>query len=500
MGSMKKNMATSIVFKVVTILTNLIVQHRVLVSFGSDINGVTSSVSQFISYLVLLEAGIGAASIQALYRPIAEGNWDETNAIISATNRQYRKISFIFLTLLFGLSCLMPLIVSQQLDAILVGAITFLAGLSSFFTFLFTGRYNVLLNADKRINVVYTVDSALSIVSCCARIMAIRFGYGIIVVQSILAIVALSKAIILSLYVKRRYKKLNLKAEPDFSKISKHKNVLVHQIAGIVVNHTDVTILTVASTLKTVSVYSVYNYIYSNLSSIITTTFSQAAQATFGHLSAKSQDEYNEFYSTYEFFFGLLLYIVLVTALIMTLPFVSLYTKGVTDINYISRSIAVLFFADQIMNLIRIPSLVTIQSYGWFKETQRGAIIEAVINISVSLALLPFLGMRGLLIGTLCSYAYRTQDVIVYVYRRCGLKWAIFVKNNVVNLFIAVLLVIYFFFFRPIQVTSWIGWIVYSALTVMITAIAFVLPNYLLNKKLFKKGLQMIVNKRTTNL
>lgn len=495
MRSIRKNMATSIIYKVVIILTNLIVQHKVLVSFGSDINGVTSGISQFISYLVLLEAGIGAASIQALYSPLANDDWDEANSIISATSRQYKKISFIFLTLLFGLSCLMPIIISKQLDAILVGTITFLAGLSSFFTLLFTGRYNVLLNADKQINVVYIVDSVLSIISCLARVIAIRLDYGIIVVQSILAITSLLRAIIISTYVRKHYEHLDLKAIPDYSKISKHKNVLVHQITGIVVNHTDVTILTIASNLKNVSVYSVYNYIYSNLSSLITTTFSQAMQASFGHLSSKDKKEYNDYFVLYEYFYSLLLYIILVTALVMTLPFVSLFAKSVTDTNYISKSIAVLFFVDQFMNLIRIPSLVTIQSYGWFKETQKGAIIEAIINIVISLVLLPFLGMKGLLIGTLCSYAFRTQDVIIFVYKKCGLLWKAFIKTNVTNIIIASILIFVFFVINPFEVTSWISWFIHAVLTIVITSVCFIIPNFLLNKNHFKKGMSILKSK-----
>lgn len=478
-------MSISVIYKAITIITNLVVQQKILITFGSNINGISSSISQFISYLALLEAGIGAASIQVLYKPLNEDNWNEANSILSATNKQYIKISAIFFSLLLVLSCSMPIIVSQQMDAILVVAITFISGLSSFISYLFTGKYTVLLNADKKVSVIYQVDSVLSLLSCGLRLVAIKLGLGIIVVQSILAIISLLKALILFVYVRKKYGKLDLKVKPGYNKIGKHRSVFIHQLAGVVVNHTDITILTVISTLKNVSVYSVYNYIYSNISAIITTTFMQAAQATFGHLTNQEQDVYNDYYYTYEFFFSLLLYIIMTTALILTLPFVTLYTSGVTDINYISASISALFFVNQFMNLIRIPSLVTIQAYGWFKETQSGAIIESIINIVISVILLPVMGINGLLLGTFCAYCYRTQDIIGFIYKQCNLKWSQFIRNNIINIAVSGTMITLLFVIKPIEVKNWFQWLISTVLSFLMVTIVFVIANYLFNRKLF---------------
>ena len=49
------------------------------------------SLCGFISYLVLLEAGLGAASTQALYKPLSENDWDKAGSIMSATAKSYRR-------------------------------------------------------------------------------------------------------------------------------------------------------------------------------------------------------------------------------------------------------------------------------------------------------------------------------------------------------------------------------------------------------------------------
>ena len=59
---------------------------------------------------------------------------------------------------------------------------------------------------------------------------------------------------------------------------------MIHSIAGIVVNNTDVIILTLFGSLKIVSVYGIYNMVFGQLSSIVQTTFMQAPQSSFGRL------------------------------------------------------------------------------------------------------------------------------------------------------------------------------------------------------------------------
>lgn len=479
MKHLGKNMVLSIVYKLILVVTGLIVQKYVLSSFGSDINGLYSSITQFLSYLVLLESGVGTASIQALYKPLTDSDWSSANAVMSATKQQYEKICRLFIMLLAGLSFLIPCIVSSQVEALTAGLLTFISGLSSVITYAFLGKYVILLTADNRIGITYIIDSVLTIFSCVLRLIAIYMNQTIIIVQSILVITAILKSVIVFIYVKKHYKKLDLKVRPNNKAILQRWSVMVHQIAGLVVNHTDVAILTIVSTLKNVSIYSVYNYIYSNISTIVNTTFSQSIQATFGRLATGDQETYNKAFKLFESIYYGILFSILSTALIMTLPFVSLYTESVTDTNYILPSVALLFCVCQMMNLTRVPAIITINAYGWFQETKKGAVIEAIINITVSLVLFPSLGLQGLLIGTVCSYLFRTQDVIFYVYRKCKVGWLNLFFDLVLNIGGFIILVFVFFFWKPITVTGWGEWIMKAAGIFILSIMLFLLINYI---------------------
>ncbi len=493
MKKLSKNMIFSIIYKIIYIITGFIVQKYVLSKFGSDINGLYSSISQFLSYLLLLESGIGTASIQALYKPLANDDWDEANSIMAATKQQYARVCGMFVLLLTALSFLIPCVVAKQVDAVLAGTLTFISGLSSIITYAFLGKYKVLLTADNRIGFVYALDSCLNLASCAGRLVAIKFDQSIVVVQSVLVVSAIAKALIVYIYVKRHYQKLCFKTKPNNKAISQRWSVLIHQIAGLVVNHTDVTILTVLSTLQNVSIYSVYNYVFSNISNIINTTFSQAITASFGRLTAGSQENYNKAFKLFETLFNWILFAILSTALTMILPFISLYTASLEDTkDYMVPVIAILFCVCQIMNLVRIPAITTINAYGWFKATQKGAIIEAIINIVVSLSLVPFLGMKGLLLGTVASYFFRTQDLILFVYKKCGIKYRRLVSvflGNLVGIFAVNFVTFYMY---PIKVTGWFDWIFKAFAVFVVNLIIFFTINYISSDKDFNKFLGSI--------
>lgn len=52
------NIASSLLLQVVSVISGLIVPRIILSCFGSDINGLVSSINQFLSYITLIEGGL----------------------------------------------------------------------------------------------------------------------------------------------------------------------------------------------------------------------------------------------------------------------------------------------------------------------------------------------------------------------------------------------------------------------------------------------------------
>lgn len=65
-----RNIGTGFVGQLIIIILGLIVPRIMITSYGSDKNGLLSTISQIFAYMALLEAGIGQAARNALYKPI----------------------------------------------------------------------------------------------------------------------------------------------------------------------------------------------------------------------------------------------------------------------------------------------------------------------------------------------------------------------------------------------------------------------------------------------
>ena len=63
---------TGLISQVVILLLGIVIPKLLIVSYGSEVNGLLSSIKQIFVYVALLEAGIGTAALQAMYEPIAK--------------------------------------------------------------------------------------------------------------------------------------------------------------------------------------------------------------------------------------------------------------------------------------------------------------------------------------------------------------------------------------------------------------------------------------------
>ena len=65
------NIAVGVFTQGCTLLLGILIPRLFILGYGSEINGLMSTINQFFGYAALLEAGVGLATMQALYKPLA---------------------------------------------------------------------------------------------------------------------------------------------------------------------------------------------------------------------------------------------------------------------------------------------------------------------------------------------------------------------------------------------------------------------------------------------
>ena len=119
-------------------------------------------------------------------------------------------------------------------------------------------------------------------------------------------------------------------------------------------------------------------------------------------------------YRAFETYNMALTFALYLTADVFILPFLKLYTAGVTDISYLDPVLPHLFVCTYLLSNGRAAAQRVIEYAGHFQKTQNRSVIESVINLLISLLLVGPLGMYGVLIGTIAALLYRTNDMILY--------------------------------------------------------------------------------------
>ena len=101
----KLNISFSLIQQGITFICGLIVPKLMLNAFGSEAYGATSSIATFLSYITLLEGGVGAVTRSALYKAFASKSIERVSAVVSETKRFYRKIAFAFTIYVVIIAC-----------------------------------------------------------------------------------------------------------------------------------------------------------------------------------------------------------------------------------------------------------------------------------------------------------------------------------------------------------------------------------------------------------
>lgn len=492
------NLIASILLHLCLTASSFIITRNIILKFGSDVNGLTNSISQFLGYIALVEGGFGAVLRASLYKPLAENNIVELSAIIKTGKAFFRKIAYIFILFLLILTVLYPMIITD-FDWLFTSSLILILGVNTFAEYYFGITYYTLLQSDQK-TYIYTYIKIITILlNIIVVLILLQMNVGIHVIKICSTLIFVMRPILLNIYVGRKYKLIkNCKANPNALK--QKWDGLIQHIAYFIHNKTDIVIITLFLPIREVSVYAVYYMIIGTLTTLLK-EISSSIHAAYGNMLAKKENRLLiDIFKLNELISNILIVGLFTTAAFLIIPFISLYTANITDTNYIRFNFALIMILSEAVYAYRLPYQTIIMAGGKFKETRNGAIIEALINIVLSLILVNFIGLMGIIIGTLIAMLYRTINYIIFSNNFIlHLKIIYFLKRIFVNILILGMLILIYYFVPKYNMTDFFQWIINaliytSAIFIVVIGINFIFYRkefLLMNnriKQLFKKG------------
>ncbi|MEK0313685.1 hypothetical protein [Cohnella sp. 56] len=411
------NTISSVLMQLVTLVIGFVLPRLYLSEYGSEVNGIINSITQFIMYLTLVEAGLSSAIISSLYYPLSQGNNQKLSEILLVAKKFYIKTGYAFTGLLAVMAFLYPLLVSHvNLSYLEIVLLVCILGSNISFEFFFLSRYKALLTADQKYYVVANTAILFNILGFVIVVISINLSYSVIVVRAIWGIFGILRVIFINFYVKKKYKFVEYSLNTDKNTLNARWDAMILQLLGLAQTSFPILMITIVlNDLKLVSVYSIYNMVALSIVSVLAAITNGFANS-FGNMVARTaKEELKKSYRSFEFLFCNLIAWIYSCANILYIPFVSVYTSGISDTNYIQPLTAVLFVVNGILYSLKSPAGMLIGAAGLFKETKVATIIQTIILMILSFVLVPTIGLAGILIALIISNLYRTIELVIFM-------------------------------------------------------------------------------------
>ena len=408
------NTVSAAIAQLATIANGFIIPWLIIGTFGSEANGLTQSLRQFLYYVALFEGGIKNIVVASLYSPLVKKDYAKISSIIKTSNLFFKKISIVLTAYSLILAIIYPLIVNTPFSYEYVASLAVIIASKLFLQYCFTVTIQGLLCADKKTAYVSNIQTITLILEAVISAIIVKTVPNLHLLKIVSALVFTIQPILFWRYARKNYP-IQKNAVVDKKLLKSRWDGVAISVAEFIHQNTDIMIITVFLGLGEASIYAVY--------SLVVTGIKQICQSLWKALTPSIGKTYasgdigclNDKFNVFEYLSLILTLFSFSVAGLLITPFVQLYTSNIADMDYSRPLFGLMMVLAEGMYILREPYMNLAYCAGKFKDIRIHAIIETIINVVVSLSLVKPLGLVGIAIGTLLAMTYRTFYHVWYL-------------------------------------------------------------------------------------
>lgn len=450
-----RNSISSVITYLVLTLSAFVSQTFFIKILGNEFLGLNSLFSNILSMLSLFELGIGSAIVYNLYKPIAENDKEKIKSLLVFYKKAYNILMLSILGLGLIVLPFIPKIVSTEID--INTSIAFLLMLiSTVVSYFLTYKRSIIYASQKEyiINIVHSIYLIILNIIQILILIYIKNYYLYLIVKIVCQLI---ENIILSILCNHFYpfimeKSQKLDRNTEFTIFKKVKAMIYHKVGGILVFSTDSLIINKFLGLAMVGINSNYNLIINSINNLVC-KFIESLIPSVGNLLV--QNDNNKAYEVFKKIRFINFWISTFTSVCLVLllnPFISLWLG---DKYLMGLPIVIVLIISYYQKSERYVYSTFKNSAGIWEQDKHVPILEALLNLFISIILANYLGIIGVYLGTVCSglivwiYGY-PKYIYMYLFKKSYLQYikeslkqlVIFCIIMVTSLFISKLLYI----------------------------------------------------------
>ena len=406
------NVIASVGTNAIILITAFIVQKALVSTMGADYNGINGLFSSIISMMSLADLGIGTAIIYHMYQPVAERDTAKINTLLHFYKKCYIVISGVVLAIGVVVGLFLPILVGdvEIPDSIYLIYVLFLADcLCSYFlaykkSLLYADMMNYI--PDTIYFVTYLLQNALQVYVLVTFHNFILF----LVVKTLGKVVS---NLLISLYISRKYpftREKQVEPVPEEIKsdiVTKVKGLLCHKLGKILVTGSDSIVITGVLGLGVMNLYTNYHLIIGGITALLNRIFETLTNSVGNFLLDSSKERNLEVYRKIDFINFWCFGCVAVGMYAVLQPMVTLWLG---EEFLFDKTVLFVLVVNFYMEGMRASVNTFKEAAGIFHEDRIIPLVEAAVNLTVSIVLAKVMGAAGVFLGTILS------SLVVYLY------------------------------------------------------------------------------------
>lgn len=401
-----RNAAINLLARILALICGFVLRSTFLKYLGDQYTGVSTLFTDILNILSFTELGLGTAISFAFYKPIAEQDKYRIAQLMKFCKYVYALISLAILGLGVALIPFLGFFVKNVPDikeSITLIYILYLV--KTALSYLLVYKSTLLIAKQKRFMVTLT-ESCCSTVKTVLAVILLALTRDFIGYLCLEIVCTLLINLIIALLAGHEFKMSKqeraVKIEKkDFSSLLGNvKDVFIYRVSGIVLNSTDSIIVSNAIGVTSVAFLSNYTLITNSINNIAYQIVS-AMTASVGNLAVeKGPEEQKRVFDIVNFMCYVFASIVCCGLWLCINPFVEILWG--TEYVLSGDIVAML-----VINLFVVILHLTVDMFrtanGIFRAGRLRPLFTAIVNLVVSIVAARYLGLFGVLLGTVVS-------------------------------------------------------------------------------------------------
>lgn len=389
----------------ICMVPNFIVRALFLKNLGNEMLGLNSLYTNIISYLSIIELGIGSAIIFSLYKPYAENNILKVKGYLKYYSKFYRSVGLIIFILGIMMMPFLNIFIKGEINSLDAKLYFLLFLVNTILGYFFSYKLCVL-NVDQK---EYQISIGLTLSKLIIAILQIIFlikGANYYVYLGIQIVINGLYLFFINAYINRKYTWAKDLSDGRIEESEKNKLIVnvkalfLHKIGGLVVGSTDNLIIAAFINLRTVGIYNSYFMVIAAFQAAIGSALSGVTASIGEFLVKENADRAYELHQKF-FFFNFWVVSFVTIALYNTLEqFVLIWLGDGQTLDKLTINLLLINFY---FSLMRVSVEKFKDASGLYSNDKYAPLVESVVNLITSLILVNLMGLPGVFLGTVIS-------------------------------------------------------------------------------------------------